>query len=89
MNDTVNQHAEPEKPEVHKIDKATTKEIIHPAQALLKDVNNEVHRGMYLKDMKFGVKKVPEKKHTHRFVDWVNEKKNSFSKMFSRFNSKK
>ena len=89
MNYIVDQHVEPEKSEDRKIDKASTNEIILSAQALLRDVNSEGHHGMYLKDMKFGVKKVPEKKHTHRFVDWANKKKNSFSKMFSRFRSKK
>ena len=89
MNDTVDQHAEPEKPEVRKIAKASTNEVILSAQALLRNVNNEGHRGMYLKDMEFEMKKVPAKKHTHRFVDWANEKKNNFSKMIFRFRSKK
>ena len=87
VNDTVDRHIE--MPKVRKLDKATTNEVIISAHALLMDSNNEGQFGMYLRNMELKVKSVPEKKSTHRFADWASEKKNSFTKIFSRFRSKK
>ena len=89
VNDTADRHVEQEKAKVRKIDKATTNGVIISARALLRDANNVGQLGMYIGDMEFEVKKVPEKKRTNRFVDWASEKKNSLSKIFSRFHSKK
>ena len=89
MNDTVDQHVEQDKPVVRKIDKTTTNKVIISAHTLLRDANNVGQRGMYLRDMELDMKKVPEKKRTQRFVNWANEKRNSFSRIFSRFRQKK
>ena len=77
------------KPKAREINKATSNEVIISAHTLLRNANNVGRLEMYLRDVEFEVKKVPEKNRMHRFVDWATEKKNSFPKMFSCFRSKK